>query len=567
MGSSDQNNSDYYNHDWIILARINSNVLKEKADGSGFEEIVIRDEDNPQELKLIEAIEDITGEECNGYYLTHKQIRDAYKALLKNELGLDISESDIYTEKRLFMYGDELELMMDECGLYCPYMQVEKEWFSKELDLQKSCEIELKGRLRADYQSLKKLINNEATINDYIAEATFYTGDDGISAAVYSKSLKKMFGLIEADLKKVMGKFYISDSVLVDSGELYIADGAVDENSFIRSVASGSEDFFISATGKLHVLSAPDFEGPIVLENIKQIESISPVREVAAGFDKTLLLDAKGDVYTLNKNLNDNVNGSSNDTKNNLTQIDTLPKAISISAAKHFLVLAADGSVYAFGRGECGQLGNNYDSTYLAEPTKIENLPSVIAVSTGGINSLGGHSLFLTGEGFVYACGWNISGMLGLKDNSNRLVPTKIYDLPPAIAISAGALHSLVLSADGSVYSFGSGLKGRLGQGDEDDWYVPAKIKDIPMIQAIAAGESHSLLLTVCGKVLSFGEGLGGQLGHNDNDDKSIPTLISLDGEARAVFAGYHRSIILMADGSVKAFGKGSMVTKSSIEF
>jgi alpha-tubulin suppressor-like RCC1 family protein len=41
------------------------------------------------------------------------------------------------------------------------------------------------------------------------------------------------------------------------------------------------------------------------------------------------------------------------------------------------------------------------------------------------------HSLFLDTEGYVWAVGYNYFGQLGLGDNVNRNIPTKIEGLPP----------------------------------------------------------------------------------------------------------------------------------------
>ena len=292
------------------------------------------------------------------------------------------------------------------------------------------------------------------------------------------------------------------------------------------------------------------------------------IKELAAGNIGALFLSSEGEVFACDIFINYNLGSEKKNNKMALVKLETVPPAVTVSVAGHCLIVTAEGQVFSFGHGLSGQLGNKADKEFLISPLEVESIQGVVAASAGSYRLMDscGHSLFLLSDGSVFSCGCNSSGQLGLKDNKNRLVPVCIYDLPLAVAVSAGALHSLVLTADGLVYSFGKGLKGRLGHGDEDDWYIPAKINGIPPVKAIAAGESHSLILTHSGEVYSFGEGLGGQLGHSDQNDLFVPTKIEMSGLVSAIDAGYHRSILLLDDGGVRVFGEGSKVIKRVLE-
>jgi alpha-tubulin suppressor-like RCC1 family protein len=141
---------------------------------------------------------------------------------------------------------------------------------------------------------------------------------------------------------------------------------------------------------------------------------------------------------------------------------------------------------------------------YNNDEIKINNNEiTIIEISAGSY-----HSLFLTDDGNVYSCGYNYSGQLGLDNNYNQNIPTLIksfnnddeikinnYEIT-IIEISAGGYHNLFLTDDGYVYSCGYNNYGQLGLGIYD-WRIniPTLIKNFNNIGKISAGSYHSLFL------------------------------------------------------------------------
>jgi len=69
------------------------------------------------------------------------------------------------------------------------------------------------------------------------------------------------------------------------------------------------------------------------------------------------------------------------------------------------------------------------------------------------------HTLALTADGRVYACGFNGQGALGTGDEQDRLYPVLVQGLPSCIQVAAAA-SSMALSSTGDVYMWG-GAAGR----------------------------------------------------------------------------------------------------------
>ena len=198
----------------------------------------------------------------------------------------------------------------------------------------------------------------------------------------------------------------------------------------------------------------------------------------------------------------------------------------------------------------------------------------------------GDHSLFLTSEGYVYGCGYNWSGQLGLGNQFERKNPTlihKYYDNTESVnynmiritEISSGLEHSLFLTSEDCVYSCGSNWNGQLGLGTGGEGTKetrPTLIEtyydsdsaainyDKIIITKISSGGMHSLFLTSEGRAYSCGSNWNGQLGlgtNGEGNDKSSPTLIETyyynSGKSRnysniritEITANYYHSLFL----------------------
>ncbi|MCL1904790.1 MAG: hypothetical protein FWG19_01530, partial [Methanomassiliicoccaceae archaeon] len=110
-----------------------------------------------------------------------------------------------------------------------------------------------------------------------------------------------------------------------------------------------------------------------------------------------------------------------------------------VAASNDFvLTLRSDGTVWAWGYNGDGQLGNgdSGNGTNKNTPVKVSDLTDVKTITTGTT-----HSLAVKNDGTVWAWGVNNYGQLGNGSTVNSSTPVQVWDLTDVTAIAGGTTH------------------------------------------------------------------------------------------------------------------------------
>ena len=299
------------------------------------------------------------------------------------------------------------------------------------------------------------------------------------------------------------------------------------------------------------------------------------IKDVFAGQYHTFAVTTNGRVYAWGRNDYGQL-GDGTKTNRSTPTLISFPAGETIrnvvAEQEHSLAVTTTGRVYAWGRNNSGQLGDN---------TLVDNSnPTLILFPAGetmrNVAAGLGHSLAVTTTGQVFAWGRNAVGQLGDGTKTDRPTPTLIsFDGPNGLndgetmrGVVAGGEYSHAVTTNGRVYSWGWNNRGQLGDGTKTNRSTPTLISFTGLgseetIRNVDMGGSHSMAVTTTGRVYAWGWNSFGTLGDNTLVDNSTPSLISFnglndlnDGETiRNVFLGGAHSMAVTTNNRLYAWG------------
>jgi alpha-tubulin suppressor-like RCC1 family protein len=189
----------------------------------------------------------------------------------------------------------------------------------------------------------------------------------------------------------------------------------------------------------------------------------------------------------------------------------------------HSLAVRCNGTAWAWGYSNFGQLGDNTVVTKSSPVSVVGGFTDWCQLSAGTCHSLG-----VRQNGSAWAWGCNANGQLGTNSIVSRSSPVSIVGgFTDWCQVSAGDLHSLGVRQNGSAWAWGVNTCGRLG-----DNTTVSKSSPISVIGGftdwcqVSAGGSHSLGVRQNGSAWAWGCNGSGQLGDNSVVSSSSPVSV-----------------------------------------
>ncbi|HKQ36724.1 MAG TPA: hypothetical protein VJ063_01525 [Verrucomicrobiae bacterium] len=195
--------------------------------------------------------------------------------------------------------------------------------------------------------------------------------------------------------------------------------------------------------------------------------------------------------------------------------------------------------------------------TSSAKPGKLPQGTNVPIVAVGAK-----HGVIIAADGSLWAWGENADGwspVLGLGSVAVQPSLRQIGSDTNWASIAVGWHHNLAIKSDGTLWAWGQNISGQLSIGNpkrtkEAD--APVRVGFGNDWKQAAAGGSHSLGLKQDGTLWAWGNNWAGQLGLGTTNRMVFkPAQVGLETNWVAVWAGLLESVALQSDGTLWYWG------------
>ena len=184
--------------------------------------------------------------------------------------------------------------------------------------------------------------------------------------------------------------------------------------------------------------------------------------ESSAGGDTGFAIKANGTIWGWGANAGYMLYfGSSVTSISTPTQINSSTNWVKMTVgASHILAQKSDGTLWSWGSGNSGALGNG---SILSTTTEQQITNDLWLNFAAGTNT----SFGIKNDGTLWAWGKNTNGQLGDGTSTNRLVPTQIGTDTNWLQVeNRGGLTTMATKTDGTVWYWGRNYYGEFGNGN-----------------------------------------------------------------------------------------------------
>jgi len=218
------------------------------------------------------------------------------------------------------------------------------------------------------------------------------------------------------------------------------------------------------------------------------------------------------------------------------------------------IALKNDGTLWSWGSNQYGQLGDGTSSNYNASPTQVGIENNWHAISAGS-----SHTLAIKNDGTLWAWGRNNYGQLGDGTLVNKSVPTQIGTDTNWKSISASYTNSLALKSDGTLWAWGYNNAGQVGNGTNNFTPVtsPSQVGTDTDWQKISSGRYSSYGLKQNGTIYHFGTNTAGQNGNGSIAIQNFdtPIQIGVENDWTIICAGSDFVLAKKTNGNLYSWG------------
>nr|QBK90288.1 MAG: F-box and regulator of chromosome condensation repeat protein [Pithovirus LCPAC102] len=252
------------------------------------------------------------------------------------------------------------------------------------------------------------------------------------------------------------------------------------------------------------------------------------VKIISCGGNHTMIIDKNNELWSFGDNMCGQLGLCHNEDINIPIKIPLKNKVKSVSCGNEYTILIdINDEIWSFGNNELGQLGLG-DTNDTNTPTKISIIKSQITPEV--LHTLKVHD----------RQNFNI--------NSPVISNNKVHFNYKVKYVSCGEFHTFIIDENDELWSFGYNESGQLGLGlcDDGNINIPTKISFNYKAKSISCGLDYTIIIDENDELWSFGENTNGQLGLCDNINKYIPTKLNFKHKVHTISSKNYNTLLIL---------------------
>ena len=235
------------------------------------------------------------------------------------------------------------------------------------------------------------------------------------------------------------------------------------DRSWVSVAAGGGHSLAIRDVGTLWAWGDNDYgqvgngaplgTAPAPLQRPTQVGSGSDWASVSAGFDHSLAIKSDGSLWAWGRNRSGQL-GDGRQRRMPLaapSQVGSDQWTMVAAGFEHSVAIKSDGTLWAWGKNDRGQLGDCSEEDRDV-PLQIGSDRTWASVVAG---SAADHNLAITRDGSLWAWGRNDKGQLGNGTTEAGCVPAEVGTGGTWVLVAAGELNSRAVSSDNELWVWG----------------------------------------------------------------------------------------------------------------
>ena len=229
-------------------------------------------------------------------------------------------------------------------------------------------------------------------------------------------------------------------------------------------------------------------------------------REVASSDDHTVGIESDGSLWIWGDNFVGELGDGTMQSPLAPERLGSDTDWAHVATGTHYtLAIKTDGTLWGWGVAQGGELGDGAGTQVVTAPEQIgaaTNWRSIVATD-GSASVSGDQSSFATKtDGTLWAWGQNESGQLGDGTTKPAVVPEQVGTAKDWVGVAGGSFHTVGIKTDGSLWVWGTGTS---GNGAQPDSFKPVRLGTDNDWQSVAAGGIDSIAVKTNGTMWAWG--------------------------------------------------------------